>query len=595
MSLRLLSGLDTVVSIVLGANRSSSLGLTSDQLKSASESLGACAKAVDSGPDSPSASSITALGCHAWEQPQRCAALVQLLAFALREVEASLGSPDGSSTSALIGSRRKPSKRDTERCIDCIWSFSTLVKTLIGVPNTRVSAAQLADLLLRTHTFQALSRLSAAITTALREERAPYAADALGAVAACVNNVLRLAMCAPDQPLPCGSGPPSCPRHQGSTSSSQRIASSSSTTTITTTNGTSHRDAGCAAAAQPMRLGEATWQALADSRLMEHLCRAVLTGSWNDGSMVLTTTSNCLSMLGMLAFVLGLHVNGPLARPAILAARDAILSGPCLQYMLAADVVSQLYRTGSEHLYGVPVRHLMPRKVFKPDAQEVILLLHMACVSVPGPMLLQHELRHSKVAAARACVWHLRMVLRDLGRPDGGGRDRQMAPYCAVFMLGAATDLLRAMRLGPACGDSAAGREGEVGRWPAQHTGHQGLGNAAMPGGGSGRGGGGDRGGGMGGAQQPQAAMETWTPGRRLGQLLLEEWWGVAVPLVQQIMDTGLRLPSGVEAYTAEGVRGSERAVVHVAVASLTLELTALDSLPPGERALCLLLGQLPC
>lgn len=555
----LLNGLDIVVNSVLEAYQSNSLGLTSDQLTTALRFLGACAKAI--GP-SLSASSLTALGRHAWGQPRHRGALVQLLAFALREVEASLCSADGSSTSASNASSSTLDRLDRERCICIIWAIAKLTESLFKLPNVGVCAAQLADLLLHTHTFQAVSRLSAAIATAPREESAPHAANALEGAAACVNSLLQLALYAPDQPLPCGSGQQAPCRHA---SASQRTASS------TSTNGTSHRDARRAASAQPVCLAEATWQALADSRLMEHFCRAVLTGSWADGSLVLTTTSNCLFMLGRLAMALRLHVHGQPVRPATLAARDAILSGPCLQYMLAADVISQLYRTGSGRLYGLPVRHLMPRKQKHPDAQEVILLLHMVCTAVPGPMLLQHELRHSKVAAARACMWHVREVLRNLHRPDGGGRDRQMAPYNAVNVLRAALGMLRAMRLGPAFSGSPAGA-GD--RGPANGA-QQALGNDAPPCGGSG--------GGAGGAQQPQAAMGTWTPGPRLGRRLLEEWWGVAVPLVQQMLDTGLRLPSGVEAFTAEGVRGHERAVVHDAVASLTLELTALDSLAPGE------------
>lgn len=55
-----------------------------------------------------------------------------------------------------------------------------------------------------------------------------------------------------------------------------------------------------------------------------------------------------------------------------MAAQQAVLSGPCVHYVLQADVLSQMHHSGYGPLYGMPVRHIFPRQQAFSDTLEVI-------------------------------------------------------------------------------------------------------------------------------------------------------------------------------------------------------------------------------
>lgn len=540
---------------------------------------------------------VNYLARHAWERPQARAALVQLLAMALRQLDAALGGDHGTSSSGSSSAVRKPSRRDVAQYSNCILRLCDLfVCVQINHAHQEESpyVRHVVELLLHTDTLPALSRLLASATAALREERLTTT-DVVLAGVSLLNGILYTALCAAMDLLPSGSAQ-SILNRAGAQES--KNTSSGNTSSTTATSGPAvDPPRSTRPSKRKVLVGLAVQAALADSGALEHCCRAALAG--DRSAKVLQAVSKSFSGLGQLAAMLQLHRPQPHGGRAALRARDAILSGPCVQYILAADVLSQLRHADGGPLYGMPVRHLLPRTPDGCDVMDSLYLLHLVCVAVPGPMRTHRELRHVPLMVARACMRQLQLVLVPEAGEEVDEEQRKKLPRLGMNVLREAGELLHAMRLGPVeySAGSMAAQSALTGPRVGATVGLGNSGSSSRGGNGGGVSSGGDAGGDGGGGQGSSAAAEgeagvgggerSWVPGRWLGRQLLEDWWDVAVPLIHAVLDVGLRMPDGMQWYKMDGNSSSEdadkQASLDIMALQMSLRMTPLDKVPNGE------------
>ncbi len=519
-----------------------------------------------------SSADIQVLVSHAWAQSRNCCALVQLLVVILQQVATALGAAHGPSASG--SARPRLSSRDADYHRTCLMALVNMMTCLseLDVP-VFACWAQVASLLLRTHIPHALSRVLAALTEALHDdEHSSTWCLLMLPLLTCAECFMGLGIRAEADPLRFGNTRASDSSKTTTTISSRNTHTTDSTTSPSTTST-------IPPSGKPVLIGPAVLWALADSSLAEHCCRAALLGFEKGRNPdVLRSASNFLTQLGNLAC--RLQLGAPQSDRASLAARDAVLSGPCLQYLLTADVLSQLHHVeGGGPLYGMPVRHLLPPKQQYRDITDVLYAQTLVCTVVPGPMRTHGELRHSTLAAARACFRYLRFVVGMAKPPGELDAERATAPFLALNVTRQALELMQVMGLGPA--DPTISSHiilgGQRGTAAARTGGSSSSGDSGGEASGARA-----TGGGVTGAGEPQP----WVPGRRLGLRLLEEWWGSGLPLVRRLLDLDLSPPAGVEVCSRVGKQGGTLALLARLAKTLTLKATALDEVPEGAQLL---------